>query len=559
MWINGQWVDEDKLQGMLYSGVRPTLGSSSTLPFYDQSLFTSPLSTLNKEATGISGMFDVPLGQATTDTIPTLAPVTGINMPTYIQGWSPPVGTEEEINAMMAPFPVSQTDPIVSNQQATGGSIPGYEDITPDFPHAGQTTIDDMIARQDVSYGGKVPDHIGDDPRWYSNPWDSPFQGDDWVDAPQADGPLEILAKRAAVISRHPDIGYPSAIGTTYGDAGVDMNTPFGVQFSGGVPTIEDQALTTPMFSPLDLFGGLPALGKWGAKAVGKVLGKNKKTESFASIKDKLAEDEAKKHGYTSVDAMNKAWKDMGTPDWSGKVTRSSFAQPKGYVNPKDTVHSLAPFAFMDPGEINAALQEEADAKVSEYMAAAEDTQDIMIAGGLPGGGTGGFLKDWVDKIDDARTIGGVKVGVGGSVNAPVITFTTPIKTTGGPTENIPKPPDIRALAAAKAKKQADEQAMLARAAQRLQDDQAAQARQAQVAQAQASAQAQAQQAQAAWDVMRSQLMQGRDRGEPSAREIERAMERATQVDTFGQMTRDASDRASVGIDASGKYSGGPS
>ena len=31
-----------------------------------------------------------------------------------------------------------------------------------------------------------------------------------------------------------------------------------------------------------------------------------------------------------------------------------------------------------------------------------------------------------------------------------------------------------------------------------------------------------------------AQLMSGRDRGEPSAREAQSAMERATQVDTFG-------------------------
>ena len=31
-----------------------------------------------------------------------------------------------------------------------------------------------------------------------------------------------------------------------------------------------------------------------------------------------------------------------------------------------------------------------------------------------------------------------------------------------------------------------------------------------------------------------AQLMSGRDRGEPSAREAQVAMERATQVDTFG-------------------------
>jgi len=32
-----------------------------------------------------------------------------------------------------------------------------------------------------------------------------------------------------------------------------------------------------------------------------------------------------------------------------------------------------------------------------------------------------------------------------------------------------------------------------------------------------------------------AQLMSGRDRGEPSAREVQAAMERATQVDTFSE------------------------
>ena len=50
----GQWVDEDELQGMLYSGVRPTL------PFYSQPSFTSPLSTLNQEAAGNFNMWGSP-------------------------------------------------------------------------------------------------------------------------------------------------------------------------------------------------------------------------------------------------------------------------------------------------------------------------------------------------------------------------------------------------------------------------------------------------------------------------------------------------------------------
>ena len=63
-WINGQWVDEDELQGMLYSGVRPTL------PFYDQSSFTSPLSTLNQEATGNFSMWGSPAALHVESTLP---------------------------------------------------------------------------------------------------------------------------------------------------------------------------------------------------------------------------------------------------------------------------------------------------------------------------------------------------------------------------------------------------------------------------------------------------------------------------------------------------------
>lgn len=83
---------------------------------------------------------------------------------------------------------------------------------------------------------------------------------------------------------------------------------------------------------------------------------------------------------------------------------------------------------------------------------------------------------------------------------------------------------------------------------------QAEQARQVQAAQAAKDAQAQALQAQLAYAAMKSQLMQGRDRGEPSAREIERAMERATQVDTFGRL---GFMGGQVGIEDGGGYTGG--
>jgi pyruvate/2-oxoglutarate dehydrogenase complex dihydrolipoamide acyltransferase (E2) component len=78
----------------------------------------------------------------------------------------------------------------------------------------------------------------------------------------------------------------------------------------------------------------------------------------------------------------------------------------------------------------------------------------------------------------------------------------------------------------------------------------AEQARQAQAAQAAADAQAQAALARQVY----ADLMSGRDRGEPSAREIERAMEKATQVDTFGRLGFMGSQ---VGIEDGGGYTGG--
>jgi len=118
----------------------------------------------------------------------------------------------------------------------------------------------------------------------------------------------------------------------------------------------------------------------------------------------------------------------------------------------------------------------------------------------------------------------------------------------------------VDARNAAQARQEAINAQMAQEAAARQRQQQAAiaaeQARQAQVVAAQEDA---ARQAALARQVY-ADLMSGRDRGEPSAREIERAMERATQVDTFGHIGRqeqEAADRASVAIDAS-RRGGGP-
>jgi hypothetical protein len=138
------------------------------------------------------------------------------------------------------------------------------------------------------------------------------------------------------------------------------------------------------------------------------------------------------------------------------------------------------------------------------------DTLEDMAVGvtedvppGVSVADTGGFIQELLGKINDARTIGGGKVGV----DRRGLTFTVPTKTqsvvTAGPVEKIPRPPDIAALAA--------------------------QAQAAQVAQA-ASA-AQAERARKAANAVLSRV--GNDRNAPSQRDVNAAIEVLGQVDTF--------------------------
>jgi hypothetical protein len=123
------------------------------------------------------------------------------------------------------------------------------------------------VTDQDYIDEGTIPPG---DPLDYTRFLDEQYGGPALEPTVVAD-PLATLAERTAVMSRHPDIGYPSAIGTSFGEAGVDMNTPFGVQFSG-FPTAEEQALAEPILSPLDIIGGgTPAAARFIGKQVSKL------------------------------------------------------------------------------------------------------------------------------------------------------------------------------------------------------------------------------------------------------------------------------------------------
>ena len=108
-WINGQWVDEDELQGMLYSGVRPTL------PFYDQSSFTSPLSTLNQEATGNFSMWGSPAGIRVEEPVTPQSVTGGFGVTQNYGGFSPQMGMLTDMVSNQPPmidYSVVTDDPV---------------------------------------------------------------------------------------------------------------------------------------------------------------------------------------------------------------------------------------------------------------------------------------------------------------------------------------------------------------------------------------------------------------------------------------------------------------
>jgi hypothetical protein len=184
--------------------------------------------------------------------------------------------------------------------------------------------------------------------------------------------------------------------------------------------------------------------------------------------------------------------------------------------------------ALADPNISVQATQAEADAEAAKYMAAAADTQDIMMAGGVVGGGVSDFIKDWVGKVDDARTIvtPAGPVTIGADSRGATFTLDVPASRRTGATVDAP-PPDL-----IKAQEQVDMQAMLARSAQRLQDEQAEQARQVQEAAAR-----QQQQQESAQRELR-QFYQGRayqEGGAPVPAHLIGEVLRQQQVDTFSE------------------------
>ena len=115
--------------------------------------------------------------------------------------------------------------------------------------------------------------------------------------------------------------------------------------------------------------------------------------------------------------------------------------------------------------------------------------------------------------IDDLNRANALSVQASNVTSQPVYTGGDPMLEDYQSPVAVPAGPSAADI---QRQKQADEQAMLARAAQRLQDDQAAQARQA-----------------ALEKQVYAGLMSGRDRGEPSAREVQAAIN-AMQGNEFG-------------------------
>jgi len=90
--------------------------------------------------------------------------------------------------------------------------------------------------------------------------------------------------------------------------------------------------------------------------------------------------DEARLSELQALDALNEAH--------AQSVLASGVTQQPAYTGGDPTIPGLnVSSALANPNISVQATQEEADARAAEYMAAAADTQDIMMAGGTLGGG----------------------------------------------------------------------------------------------------------------------------------------------------------------------------
>ena len=394
--------------------------------------------------------------------------------------------------------------------------------------------------------------------------------------------------------------GVPAAEGYGYVETPYSFTGDFNGQprtdvYSGSDPGLET---VTPLFDALTMGTGIK-----GAIAVGKVLSNLDRVPSTHSLpgmrfsyrdwpNQRLApfsntpawRGTTKVNPVTPASVLNKPAAQIAvglTPDVVG------VTQQPVYTGGDPTIPGLnVSSALASPAISVQATQEEADARAAEYMAAAADTQDIMMAGGTLGGGMpfAGAVTGAEALINEAPFVSAnplsvlaktgmmsnlVNYDAGPAVQEVFDTImptvqAAPAQPSGPSAADIQR--DKQAAVDARNAEQARQDAINAQmaiemAARQRQQQQAVAAEQARQAQAAADAQAaSAAQAQAAQNAARAVLASaaGRDRGGPSDREINAAIEVLSGVDTFasGGMMTDT-QRAMTDVGYGGGFAAG--
>ena len=122
-WINGQWVDDDELQGMLYSGVTPTL------PFYSQSSFTEPLNVLSQQATGNFNMWGTPAGIRIEEPVTPQATTGSFGVTQDYGGFSPSISMLNDMLANQAPMVDTNIVTDMPSRPVTINDVPFHENM----------------------------------------------------------------------------------------------------------------------------------------------------------------------------------------------------------------------------------------------------------------------------------------------------------------------------------------------------------------------------------------------------------------------------------------------
>ena len=504
-WINGQWVDEDELQGMLYQNPLASLGGSS---------FTGPLSTLTQQATG--NFTGIPSIFGTGTQVASTAPI-DISRVDSRPGFSasPDVGYQLALSR--------------AYNQSPASAAPQTSSLTP-------------FASQALSLPGRTPQArvpVGEQPVSPANDQDYIDQGTIPIGTPIGSN----INQSNAFLADEYRASTPSMIGLGTGWDQTDASGIFGTPTYVGSTTTDNQGDVMP-----DLTGNIdiPAAVDLGWRMTGykpglRNSGNTTPMPTSPSGDQTMYTDE----GETDItDLMDKHFED---PNATKNV---ALAIAQNYQdNPQTELwnDSIAKSLGLSKHDVEVANS------LLGHVDSSDPNTTVSVASGM------GFAPAVTISEESTFQPGVVPTHTLGNkyLDEVVAAITKPTQTTTNwvdkptPTKTAYTGPTKAELrAAAVAQRKIDEKARkaaarrTAAAQKHLEDSRAAAAR------AQAASAAQAQAAQnAARAVLASAA--GRDRGGPSSREIAAAIEVLSGVDSFGSGGV-RNTRGEVGMDETG-------